>query len=74
MLLKRSIVDMTKYCVRIKIITFSSSQNNYLAYLSMGNQIGVGLMLPCSARIQNFTGWRDFLPVFNWCFILSGLK
>lgn len=64
-----------KYCVRIKIITFSSSQNNYLAYLSMGNQIGVGLMPPCAARIQHFNDWRDFFfPLLSWCFILSGLK
>lgn len=26
----------------------------------MGNQIGVGLMPPCAARIQNFNDWRDF--------------
>lgn len=61
-----------KYCVRIKIITFSSSQNNYLAYLSMGNQIGVGLMPPYFI-IQNFTDWSDF---FLQCLagVLFGLK
>lgn len=51
-----------KYCVRIKIIPFSSSQNNYLLYLGR-------ISAPVCCCSASFTIWLiGFWSVFSWCF------